>query len=72
MVKKSEKIAKLSCAELRYKYGYIVGIPMRFARQGVCVMLCNSPPPPPTWWTGGAMRYKGLCVFRGMRYEGVY
>ena len=33
--------------------------------------LCYAIPRPPTWWTDGAMCYKGLCVIRGMRYEGL-
>jgi hypothetical protein len=44
----------------------IVGIPMCFAWQGVCVVrycgpmrLCYAIPRPPTWWT-----QKGVCVIR--------
>ena len=32
--------------------------------------LCYAIPRLPTWWTNGAMCYKGLCVIKGMCYEG--
>ena len=33
-------------------------------------VLCYAIPHLPTWWTNRAMCYKGLCIIRGMCYEG--